>query len=237
MIKCLRWHRWLFLSIISLLLVVNEPSLLTSRAANKEAQHSQAQFLTKKGLEQLNRDQALQALETWKKAEKIYRQIKFNDGIIGSLINQSLALKSLGLYPRTCNKLLDALKMDRWICSSTLEQPTQSIKEVIKVAIYKINPTSLNLLGLQKLGDALRLIGKLDESETVLNEILLIAQTVIPKQDVSSVLFSLANTKESMYERLKNQYKWIGDTNYKKQTINQIQQNALFSLDYYRTNI
>ncbi|MHC5747828.1 MAG: CHAT domain-containing protein [Nostoc sp.] len=234
MTKYLRWYGCLFLSILSLLIVVNKPSLLVAQAANQQAQHSQAQFLTKKGLDQLNRDQSLQALETWKKAENIYRQIQFNDGIIGSLINQSLALKSLGLYPRTCNTVLDALKMDRWICSSKLEQPTKTTKEVLKAAIHKINPTPVNLLGLQKLGDALRLIGKLDESETVLKEILSIAQTVTPKQDVSSVLFSLANTKESMYERAQNQYKWIEDADFKKKTVNQIQQNALFSLDYYQ---
>ena len=234
MTKYLRWYGCLFLSILSLLIVVNKPSLLVTQAANKQTQHSQAQFLTKKGLEQLNRDQSLQALETWKKAENIYRQIQFTEGIIGSLINQSLALKALGLYPSTCNTLLDALKMDRWICSSTLEQPPKPTKEVLKGAIHKINPTPVNLLGLQKLGDALRLIGKLDESETVLKEILSIAQTVAPKQDVSSVLFSLANTKESMYERAQNQYKWIEDADFKKQTVNQIQQNALFSLDYYQ---
>lgn len=37
-----------------------------------------------------------------------------------------------------------------------------------------------------------------------------------------------------MYERVQNQYKWIEDTDFKKQAVNQIQQNALLSLDYYQ---
>lgn len=234
MIRFRYWLKYFLLGMsVSLLIILSQPSLMLAQR-NKEVRQNQAELLTQKGHEQLNQGQASNAYETWKQAAKLYHQLHDSEGVSGSLINQNLALQALGLYSRACKTTLEALKMDKWICDSSSKQPDEFTVEKLRAAIHQVDPIPVNLLGLHNLGDALRLIGKLDESEIVLKEILSIAQTVTPKQDISSVLFSLANTKESMYERAQNQYKWIEDTDFKKQTVTQIQQNALFSLDYYQ---
>ncbi|WDD36186.1 CHAT domain-containing protein (plasmid) [Nostoc sp. UHCC 0926] len=234
MTKYLYGFRYVFLGILCLFIVLSKPCLLTAQTPNEKSQHSQAQFLTKKGFEQLNQGQSSEAVNTWKEAEKIYRRIHLDDGVAGSLINQSLALKALGLYPDTCDILLKALKIDKPICNSTVEQSSNSTKEVLMAAIHQLNPTPVNLLGLEKLGEALHLIGNLNESEIILQETLLITQNIFPKKDVSSILFLWGNTKEAMYERRKNQYIWIEEITEHQKNINQIKKEALASLDYYQ---
>jgi hypothetical protein len=82
---------------------------VVAKATNINRQRDRARLLTKKGHEQLVRGQAATALETWQEALKIYRQLHHQEGISGSLINQSLALQALGFYPRACHTLLEAL--------------------------------------------------------------------------------------------------------------------------------
>lgn len=57
----------------------------------------QAQQLTRIGHKQLQHGEAKEALKTWEIATKIYLSKGNSVGVTGSLINQSLALESLGL--------------------------------------------------------------------------------------------------------------------------------------------
>ncbi|MEH2126749.1 hypothetical protein [Nostoc sp.] len=133
-------------------------------------------MLNQRGQKQLNIGQTAEALQTWQQATKLYQQLKDSEGVTGSLINQSIALQTLGLYPRACTTLLKALKLDGWICDTSLQSPVISTFEALKVIIHQVNPTSVNLLGLQNLAEVLRLLSKLNESKTVLQEILILAQ-------------------------------------------------------------
>jgi len=224
---------YLFLWFTGLLMAVGKPSRLMAQGGNKNAQRNQAQFLTAQGHKQLNQGQYWEAFATWEEATKIYRQLRLDEGVTGNLINQNLAQQALGLYSNACDTILSALKMDKRIFSSTLNPYREFDEKALYTAIHQVNPTSVNLLGLLNLGDVLRLVGKLNESEIVLKETLSLTQQMKPKEEVSSILLSLGNTKQSMYERAQDQYKWVEEPVFKKETVALIQQNALFSLDYY----
>ncbi len=222
-------RRYLFCGVVGFFVAVGKPSRLMAISNNKITQQQQAQFLTEKGHELLNRGQYLEALETWKEATKIYHQLHSDEGVAGNLINQSLALQGLGLYLNAYDVLLKALKIEN---SSYF--PRNQSNKTLYAAINRIKPTPVNLLGLQNLGDVLRLLGNLDESETALKKTLSLTQQIIPSPDISSILLSLGNTRQSMYERSRAQYKWIEELVYKKETVTEIQQNSLLSLKYYQ---
>ncbi|MCC5654367.1 hypothetical protein LC609_32220 [Nostoc sp. XA013] len=222
-------RRYLFCGVVGFFVAVGKPCRLMAISNNKITQQQQAQFLTEKGHKLLNRGQYLEALETWKEATKIYHQLHSDEGVAGNLINQSLALQGLGLYLNAYDVLLKALKIEN---SSYF--PRNQSNKTLYAAINRIKPTPVNLLGLQNLGDVLRLLGNLDESETALKKTLSLTQQIIPSPDISSILLSLGNTRQSMYERSRAQYKWIEELVYKKETVTEIQQNSLLSLKYYQ---
>ena len=225
-------RRYLFYGIAGFLMAVGKPSRIMAQSVNKITQ--KAEFLTEKGHELLNQGQYLEALEAWKEATKIYRQLHLDENVTGNLINQNLALQGLGLYLNACDLLLSALKIDAWSYSPTLNAPDKSSKKALSTAIHQVKPTPVNLLGLQNLGDILRLLGKLDESEIVLKETFSMTQQMTPNADISSILLSLGDTKQSMYERLSVEYRWIEELLFQKDTVTNIQKNALISLDYYQ---
>lgn len=112
-----------------------------------------------------------QALNTWQKAAAIHTQLGNETGKISSLINQAQALQALGFYRRSL---------------TTLTELNQTLQN---------QPDSLNkTVGLRSLGDALQLVGNLQESEKVLKQSLAIAQKLRLSEQISAALFSLGNT-------------------------------------------
>lgn len=130
-----------------------------------------AQALNTQGHLQLAQGQAQKALETWQQATTAYDKIGDRAGSIGSQINQIQALKALGLYRRALTNL-NSVKQ-------TLQQQPDSL---------------IKTTGLRSLGNVLRVIGDLPQSETVLRESLAVAQKVRSPQHESAALLSLANT-------------------------------------------
>ena len=182
---------------------------IVATAIEKEAQqHIQARSLTEKGHQQLNVGQAAAALKTWQEATKIYQQLRHHDGVTGSIINQSLALQSLGLYPRACKTLLQALELEEWLCES-VEPDDLTFKETRKPlnqALEEKSETPVVVTGLHTLADILRLIGKPDESETVLQHALLMAKRLNQDPLVDNIQLSLANTQTTLYKRAQGRY-------------------------------
>jgi CHAT domain-containing protein len=229
------WFKYLVLSIsLSLFIIVSQPSFILAQGISKETQHHQAQLLTRKGHELLNQGQATEAYEAWKQATKIYRQLDLAESVTGSLINQSLALQTLGLYPRACKTVLEALRIGMWICNSSSNQLDEFTAEKLRAAIHKVDLTPVNLLALHNLGDALRLMGKLDESVVVLQQTLSLAQQVAPEKDTSGIKLSLIVTEQYIYERAQDKYYWITELAFKKETVNFIQKQAFKLLNDYQ---
>ncbi len=81
-----------------------------------------AQALNTEGTLQLATGKPEVALETWQQAAKTYKKAKSETGVIRSLINQSQALKSLGLY----RKALSSLEEVNKILHSLADSPTKA---------------------------------------------------------------------------------------------------------------
>ncbi|NDJ26091.1 CHAT domain-containing protein [Nostoc sp. B(2019)] len=233
MIKWKPWLKYVLLGALTLSIVLSQSSLLLAETAKKETPLQQAELLTQIGRKQLNQGQAAEALDSWQQATEIYRQIKDIEGIGGSLINQNFALQKLGLHSQACKTLLSALKLKNWICNPTLLEPTEYDKSQLTTAIHQLKLTPINLLGLQSLGQVLRLVDKLNESEIVLEETLLLAQQK-SSENVSDVLLSLGNTKQSIYKRVRDEYKWIEEPLFRETIANLIPQKAQESLKIYQ---
>ncbi|QHG20731.1 CHAT domain-containing protein (plasmid) [Nostoc sp. ATCC 53789] len=225
--------KYALLGIIAFSIILSQSSLSLAQSTSKEIHLQQAEVLIQRGKKQLHQDKPTEALKSWREAVKLYRQQNNFEGITKSLVYQNFALNKLGLYSQACTTLLEALKLDAWICNPTILESSESINKQIKTLIHQINPTPVNLIGLQSLGEVLRLTEKLSESEAVLEELLLLVQQ-IPSNNDSDIILSLGNTKQSIYKRARSEYKWIEEPVFRDTIINLIPQKAQESFKTYQ---
>jgi tetratricopeptide (TPR) repeat protein len=177
--------------------------MILAEQVSKQAQQRQAEVLNHKGQRQLDLGQTAEAFETWQQATKLYEHLKDTEGITGTLINQNVALQAMGLHLRACKIVVKALKFDTEICATSLLEPANSTKRLLDAEINKLNPIPVHLLGLQNLGNVLRQLGKLSQSELVLRKTLSIAQQ-LHNFDISAILLSLNNTGKSLYQQARD---------------------------------
>jgi CHAT domain-containing protein len=130
-----------------------------------------AQALNIQGSLQLSHGEAENALITWGKTTDIYQTIGDQTGVNRSLLNQTQALRVLGLYPRA-RKILEQVNQN------LQTQPDSLLKAAILV----------------NLGDTLRGVGNLEKSQEVLQQSLDIAQKLNSADDITLALISLGNT-------------------------------------------
>ncbi|NJO65216.1 MAG: tetratricopeptide repeat protein [Richelia sp. RM2_1_2] len=130
---------------------------------------NQAITLTNLGRLQLELGKAKDALDNWETAKTIYIQLGDKTGVTRSQIYQAHALQQLGLLPRACSILLQALEIQEQSCEAlTAEKIEQTLK--LNQEFVTQQPDVLLLTGWRSLGDVLRVIGKLDESRLVLEK-------------------------------------------------------------------
>ena len=151
--------------------------LKDDRLQTKDSKLILAQALNTQGHLQLALGQAELALTTWQQAAATYTQAGNDAGITGSLINQAQALQTLGYY-RRANKTLTQLEQ-------TLQNQPDSV---------------LKATGLRSLGNALFVIGDLDQSRQVLQQSLKIASLLKSPQEIGAVLISLGNTAKAQQD-------------------------------------
>ncbi len=130
-----------------------------------------AQALDVQGKLQLYSGQSEQALDTWKQAADNYQKIGDSIGITRSKINQAQALQTLGLYSQSIKTLTEV--------RGTLQEQPDSL---------------LKAKGLQSLGEALRVVGDLNQSQKVLRESLVVAEKLQARDSMAATLISLGNT-------------------------------------------
>jgi CHAT domain-containing protein len=153
---------------------MNQAVTLITNQTLPQSKFILAQILNNQGQLQFNQGQPEAALETWKKSEKLYRELGDSTGEIGTQLNQARALQALGFYLRA---------------RSTLEQVETSLKS---------QPASrLKVAGLLNLGNVLRVAGDFDASQKILEQGLAAAQQLQSVSDIQSALFSLANLAEA----------------------------------------
>jgi len=178
---------------------------------SQEQLRSEAQLLTNQGHEQLALGKAQEALKIWQQATEIYRQLADKEGITGSQINQSLAWQALGSHRTACQKLLSAANLDyedNLLCKqpNETERTRDERDNILQQALKQQTDSPIRVLAWRTLGDVLRLIGNLDESELILEENLRIAKRLNSPPDISANLLSLANTKRALYKRKQDIY-------------------------------
>lgn len=137
-----------------------------------------AQTLNNKGNLEFVLGGGERAFSTWLEAEKMYNQINDQYSIIGVKINQSQALERLGLNLQSVKILTE-----------------------IEPQLASLPDSELKTIGFRIYGDSLRVIGKLEDSKTYLDQSLIIAQNLQDQENISQSYLSLGN----LYYNLQNQ--------------------------------
>jgi CHAT domain-containing protein len=141
---------------------------------SKERSQVLAQALNTQGSLQLASGQPDQALESWTQAAKLYGIVGDRDAVLRSRINQTQALKALGLVQRSL-----------------------TILEEVNQTLQAQSDSELKAGGLRLLGNTLRSVGNLDLAEKTLQQSLTISRTLQSPSDVSAALLSLGNLSRS----------------------------------------
>ncbi|HLO47933.1 MAG TPA: CHAT domain-containing protein [Kamptonema sp.] len=160
-------------------------SLLQGQSKTAEQQRILAQTQDIKGQLQLEQGNVQDALEIWIQSTKIYQAIDAKEALIQSQVNQSLALQSLGLYPRACKTLLESLKLESQTCElSATALPTLKNYPVSVVTVRAMN----------SLGHVLRVLGQLDQSQKILSIALPASEQLGIPQEQAAIYLNLGNT-------------------------------------------
>ncbi|EKU96764.1 hypothetical protein Lepto7375DRAFT_0676 [Leptolyngbya sp. PCC 7375] len=150
--------------------------LLDSNSSSDQPDYwsSRGQVQSTQGTIYLLRSQPTDALRSFQQAEQDYRQASNNNGILSSQVNQAQALQALGFYRRALNTLTD------------LNPP-----------LLERSPSLSQITGLRNLGDLLRITGGLEQSQTVLEQSLTLAQQLGDPIETAQIRFSLGNTVQA----------------------------------------
>lgn len=168
----------------------------------KEKLTIQAQTLDVQGNLQREMGQSTEALKTWQQATNIYSNINEPEKLAQSKINQAQAMQDLGLYPRACSTLLDVLKnkiTEAQNCQELDETTSEDLKENLQ-KVAKEPPSLTTVVGLRSLGELLRVVGQLDQSEIILSTSLTLAQKLNSQQEQAAAYLSLGNTAQALAE-------------------------------------
>ncbi|MEH1797289.1 CHAT domain-containing protein [Nostoc sp.] len=193
-------------------------NVLQSQPKTQESLRIYAQTLDIQGKLKLNIGQSAEALETWQQATKIYAQISDKDGVAQSQINQAQAMQDLGLYPRACNTLINALdidiekigkglKLNIQDCHSLTKLNTNDLNNFTEKLLMSLNqePNShsqLKIDGLRSLGEVFQVVvGNENLSTKLFLESQNIAQRLNSLQDISANYLSLGNIKKAFAKR------------------------------------
>ena len=134
-----------------------------------------AQALNTQGSLHLAMGQAETALTAWQDAQQYYEKAEDETGKLGSQLNQAQALQAMGLYRRAYGKLLE-------INEQLQSQPDSELKA----------------LGLESLGNVLRVSGDLSQSKAILEQSLELSRELDQSSLISSTLLSLGNTERTL---------------------------------------
>ncbi|MBD2303548.1 CHAT domain-containing protein [Nostoc sp. FACHB-190] len=179
--------------------IIQSLQLLKTLETTTAQQRIYAQTLDIQGQLEQKIGQSQAALETWQQSAKIYVALNDKPSAAISEINQAQALQDLGLYPRACETLLQALDFHVQGCELSSIQANS-----LKQKLLENNPDKFREAqgrGLRSLGNVLRVVGKLEQSEEVLKASLEVAQKWKSPQDISKIWLNLGNTNRALAKR------------------------------------
>ena len=152
-------------------------ALITQRFPERSpiSQSVMAQALMAQGSLQIELGQSESALESWEQAAEAYGQAGDRLGQNRAQINQAQALRSLGFYRKSLDKL-----------------------EATSQAMASEPSSELKAIALRRLGETLRLNGQLAAAQTALTQSLTIARQYNNYSEASATLLSLGHTAQSL---------------------------------------
>jgi len=202
------------------------------------SKRSDAQSLTEKGYELLHQGQAEAALQTWEFAYHAYKQLNDSDGMTGSLINQSLAFQARGFYPRACQALTQALELENWLCTSSIQEREYSFKESqerLSRMLQKQAMRKVKVIGLRNLGDVLRILGSPEASSVVLKKASAIGEILALESNFNNqLLLSQANTERTLYSQAKNRFQMTDDPGAKQEALVTAKAKIKLAIELYQ---
>ena len=200
-------------------------NILQNLENTTEQQRILAQSLDLQGKLQQQIGKSQEALEAWQKASKIYNQIGDRYSQISNQINQAQAMQDLGFYPRACKTLLQALRFDHQQCQISDKQLEKLKQQLLTNQSRELNQTQAR--GLRSLGNILRTIGNLQQSQQVLQLSLEIAQKWHSLEDESKSWLNLGNTQQALATRVAELGDWQQANTYNDKALTSYQ-TALF---------
>jgi CHAT domain-containing protein len=137
-----------------------------------------------------------EALKNWQQASSIYEQLSDTQGVTRSQIYQAQALQELGLYPRACDTLVQALNFAPLTCAALTQK---DLREKSQVAFAELD--SVQLEGWRSLGDVLRTIGQVEESRILLENM----TEQLPTSEAKAItILSLGNTYRALGNQIRD---------------------------------
>lgn len=152
-------------------------SLEILQSANPQQPKLLAQVLNIQGNIQLAQGNAEAALITWQQATDTYGQVGDQNGALRSTINQSQAMRSLGLYAKA-----------------------QNILQQVQIELKSLPESKLKAAILLNLGNTLQLNGDFAKAQVLLQEGLAIAKKLNDRAIVADTLLSLGNVSHSLQQ-------------------------------------
>jgi CHAT domain-containing protein len=180
----------------SFLLALCSCAIVLFLSGESRAQSPTAAQLNQEGFVFLHNGEATEALSTWQQAEELYRATNDSEGIIGTQLNQSLAEQALGLYPRACQRVTQAIAVSEDICR------VDQGEEAVRLALSKVELTAVNRIGIRLLGEDLSLLGNLAEAASALALI----QPGEVSLEASRVLLELGNVHRLLAKEAAQSY-------------------------------
>lgn len=184
--------KYLLISILTFVLAVSSYSFAI---ATEQPAH-----LTEVGHQLMDQGKPREAFTVWGKALAVYERDQNREAILGTKINQSIALTAIGQNPRACNTLTTALELEEWICNP--QEPPND--EELNETLNNIPSQPVKILAIHSLGNTLQGLGKTEEAILVLKDSLQKASTTTT--DSAPMQLSLANAYTALYRQKQNQY-------------------------------
>jgi CHAT domain-containing protein len=206
----------------------NSLAILRTLSKGKEELKILAQSLDIQGSLQRELGQTADALTSWQEASKVYGQTNEPDKLAQSKINQAQAMQDLGLYPRACSTILEVLNQDIGVsnCQELNDfdkvDPKKPKKETLKQRLQVVadkSPSLYRVVGLRSLGDLLRFVGQLEQSQMILETSLKQAEKLNSPQEQAAVSLSLGNTARDFAEVNKRQDRVSAQRNYERNAL------------------
>ncbi|MGB5636466.1 MAG: CHAT domain-containing protein [Waterburya sp.] len=205
----------------------NSLNILRNLENKPEKQRILAQSLDIQGRLQQQIGRSQEALEAWREAEQIYRQTGDRHNLVSNQVNQAQAYQDLGFYPRSCQTLLSALQVDSQQCEISTPQLQQLKQQFLENQSQPI--IKARIRGLRSLGNVLRTIGNLQQSQQVLQLSLETAQKWHSLEDESKAWLNLGNTQQALGIRVAELGDWQQASTYNDQALISYQTASLIA--------